>query len=80
MLVKSADEKSKRLALLQDLQQSPMSPRPQFQKQTPYWLKDSFAPNAVRRSASPKASFAGTTPSALAGGSTAGSIRGCLLD
>jgi hypothetical protein len=39
MLIKSADDKSKRLALLQDLQQLPMLSRPQIQKPTPRWLK-----------------------------------------
>ncbi len=39
MLIKLADDKSKRLALLQDLRQSPTLPHPQFQKATPHWPK-----------------------------------------
>jgi len=38
MLIKLADDKFKRLALLQDLQQSPMTPRTQFSNRAP-WLK-----------------------------------------
>ena len=80
MLIKSANDKSKRVALLQDFQQSPMLPRPQFQKPRHHWLKGSFAPDAVRRSTFPKANFAGTTPSALAGCSFTGSTKGCLRE
>jgi len=40
MLIKSADDKSKRLALLQDLQQSPVLPQKQFQNPTPRWRKN----------------------------------------
>lgn len=39
MLIKSADDKSKRLALLHDLQQSPALPHPPFQQATPHWPK-----------------------------------------
>lgn len=40
MLIKSADYKSKRLALLQDLQQSPKLPQQQFQKSMLPWPKN----------------------------------------